>query len=223
MPFFIQFDNYEGWQRVMSGEAVVDGVLFYDVGEEVLVQRLLKRGESSGRSDDNIDVILKRLRTYNDSTVGVVDHFTRLGKVTRIDGTQPVDVVFEHTRAAVEPTVRAELAAYSQLLLDSISRLDWAAYNALVDDSVSCFEPEAAGLLVGKQAHKEVFAAAKAAKRPMHASKVKDAHVTLLGPKHALVAYERVGGSKPAVESRVWRLDELTGRWVNVHFHRSVV
>ena len=59
----------EGWQSVMGSAAEVDGVLFYEVSEDVLVSRLLKRAETSGRSDDNIDTILKRLRTYNESTV----------------------------------------------------------------------------------------------------------------------------------------------------------
>jgi UMP-CMP kinase len=63
------FNNLEGWESVMAGAAAVDGVLYYEVGEDVLVSRLLKRAESSGRSDDNIDTIIKRLRTYNESTV----------------------------------------------------------------------------------------------------------------------------------------------------------
>jgi UMP-CMP kinase len=63
------FNNLDGWYRVMGETAEVDGVLFYEVSEDVLVSRLLKRAESSGRSDDNIDTIIKRLKTYNDSTV----------------------------------------------------------------------------------------------------------------------------------------------------------
>jgi len=33
-----------------------------------MLQRLLKRGETSGRSDDNIESIKKRFKTYNDET-----------------------------------------------------------------------------------------------------------------------------------------------------------
>ena len=47
------FDNLEGWERVVGESAVVDGVLQYEVPEDTMVARLLERGKSSGRSDDN--------------------------------------------------------------------------------------------------------------------------------------------------------------------------
>ena len=82
------FDNLDGWFAVMgrgpAALAHVDGVLQFDVSEEVLVARLLKRGETSGRSDDNAEAIVKRLHTYNESTVAVVAHFEKQGKVTKL-------------------------------------------------------------------------------------------------------------------------------------------
>ena len=228
------FDNLEGWFAVMgqgpAAHAHVDGVLQFDVSEEVLVARLLKRGETSGRSDDNAEAIVKRLRTYNSSTVPVVEHFEKLGQVTRVFGGDPVDVVFERVRAAVEPVVKAEVAAHNQLLLDAIGQLDWPAYDALVEDGVTCFEPEAKGLVAGKELHKSVFASAGAARaaegRGASATRMEGARVTLLGPRNALVAYTRVpapaDAAKPsASESRVWRLGD-DGRWRRVHFHRSL-
>ena len=223
------YDNLDGWFRVMGAgadaHAVVEGVLQFDVGEDVLVQRLLKRGETSGRSDDNIAAIQKRLRTYNDSTVAVVKHFEAEGKVTRIFGGDPVDVVFAKTAAAVAPVVRSEVLAYNQLLLDAIGALDWAAYDALVADDVTCFEPEAAGLVRGKQLHKDVFEQTRKARRIAGNSRatkttMEGAEVTMLGTRSALVKYVRVGGSRPYAESRVWTLGE-GGRWRMQHFHRS--
>ena len=63
------FDNVGGWERVMGDSVVVDGVLQYEAPEDVLVARLLERGKSSGRSDDNEESIRKRLRTYLESTL----------------------------------------------------------------------------------------------------------------------------------------------------------
>ena len=63
------FDNVGGWERVMGDTVVVDGVLQYEAPEDVLVARLLERGKSSGRSDDNEESIRKRLRTYLESTL----------------------------------------------------------------------------------------------------------------------------------------------------------
>ncbi len=197
------FNNLEGWQSVMGGHAEVDGVLFYDVSEETLVSRLLKRAETSGRSDDNIDTILKRLKTYNESTVPVVDYYAKQDKVTRIFGGDPVDVVFARTAAAVEPVIQAEVLGYNALLLDAISFGDWAAYESLVDRDVTCFEPEAAtdGLVRGTDFHKAVFeqaakarAAALASGKPasLYMSSMHSPEVRLLGPKHALVTYTRL-------------------------------
>jgi UMP-CMP kinase len=63
------FENLQGWVAQMEGAAEVDGLLMFDVPEEVMVARLLERGKTSGRSDDNETSIRLRLRTYADSTV----------------------------------------------------------------------------------------------------------------------------------------------------------
>ncbi len=51
----------------MSGVAEVEAVLALECPEEVLISRLLKRGETSGRSDDNVETARKRFRTYNEA------------------------------------------------------------------------------------------------------------------------------------------------------------
>lgn len=59
-------------------------VLFFDVSEDTLVKRCLKRAETSGRSDDNIETIKKRLATYNNATAPVVDHYKMKGKLVHV-------------------------------------------------------------------------------------------------------------------------------------------
>ena len=46
--------------KVMGDFVSVEFVLFFDCPEAVMESRLLKRGETSGRSDDNIESIKKR-------------------------------------------------------------------------------------------------------------------------------------------------------------------
>ena len=60
-------------------------MLFFDCPEDVLVARLLNRSQTSGRDDDNIESIRKRLVTYANETMPVFDHFAAQGKVHRID------------------------------------------------------------------------------------------------------------------------------------------
>ena len=57
-------ENLAAWEKLMSDKVEVPLFLHLVCSEEVMLQRVLKRGESSGRLDDNIDSIKKRLQTY---------------------------------------------------------------------------------------------------------------------------------------------------------------
>ena len=56
-------------------------VLMFQCSEEVMVERLRKRGEVSGRVDDNDETIRKRLHTFTKSTLPVIQHYQAHGKV----------------------------------------------------------------------------------------------------------------------------------------------
>ena len=100
------FDNLRGWQDAMpEAEFHVQGVLFFDCNERVMEQRLLERGKTSGRADDNADAIGKRFRTYLDSTLPVVQYYEQQNKVFKVDATLGVDDVFAATSAVVRPLV----------------------------------------------------------------------------------------------------------------------
>ncbi|VDL58411.1 unnamed protein product [Hymenolepis diminuta] len=47
-------------------------------------QRLLKRGETSGRADDNEATIVQRLKIFEEKTAPVIDHYTKKGKVIKV-------------------------------------------------------------------------------------------------------------------------------------------
>ena len=66
------FENAEGWAEIVGDSADVLFILFLNVSEEVMEQRLLKRGETSGRVDDKVDVIKKRFNTYMSKTMPVL-------------------------------------------------------------------------------------------------------------------------------------------------------
>ena len=80
-------------------------VLFFATTEEVMLQRLLKRGETSGREDDNIESIKKRFNTYKRDTMPVIEHYTTSKKVAEVDASGTVDEVYQEaskaTRAAL--------------------------------------------------------------------------------------------------------------------------
>ncbi|KAI9914426.1 hypothetical protein PsorP6_007807 [Peronosclerospora sorghi] len=100
------FDNLQGWQDAMpEDEFQVQGVLFFDCSERVMEERLLERGKTSGRTDDNAEAIRKRFHTYLDSTMPVIMHYEKQNKVFKVDATPGPDAVFEATSALIEPIV----------------------------------------------------------------------------------------------------------------------
>jgi UMP-CMP kinase len=68
-------NNLSGWQQVVGDELQVVGVLFYDCPEDVMEARLLERGKTSGRTDDNIESIRKRFRTYQNETKPILEYY----------------------------------------------------------------------------------------------------------------------------------------------------
>lgn len=69
-------------------------VLFYTTTEEVMLKRLLKRGETSGREDDNEESIKKRFQVYKETTMPVIEYYEKLQKVAEIDSSTSVDEVY---------------------------------------------------------------------------------------------------------------------------------
>ena len=57
-------------------------------------KRLLHRGQSSGRVDDNEETIKQRLQTFHQVTKPVIDHYDKQNKLKRIDSERSPDVVF---------------------------------------------------------------------------------------------------------------------------------
>jgi UMP-CMP kinase len=73
-------------------------VLFYDCPEEEMQKRLLERGKTSGRADDNSESIKKRFRTFIETSMPVVDYYEKEGRVVKIDATPAPAKVYEETR-----------------------------------------------------------------------------------------------------------------------------
>lgn len=64
----------------------VHAVVGLEVDEDELVRRMLERGKASGRSDDNIDTIRKRLDVYHSQTAPLRDFYRAKGTYHPIDG-----------------------------------------------------------------------------------------------------------------------------------------
>ena len=76
-------------------KAPIAVMLALEVSEEELVKRLMKRGETSGRSDDtNESVIRARIAEYHKKTAVVADYYRKFDKVTMVEGEGSIDEIF---------------------------------------------------------------------------------------------------------------------------------
>jgi len=88
-------DNLQGWNKVMSGKVNLQFVLFFDCPLEICTDRILKRGATSGRVDDNLDSLKKRFNTYSNETKPIIDHYDKLNLVRKVDATRGEEDVYK--------------------------------------------------------------------------------------------------------------------------------
>lgn len=95
-------DNLQGWNRKMEEKVQLLFVLFFECSEDQCVERCLKRGESSGRSDDNLESLKKRFNTYINDTMPIIEHYRKQDLVKPVDAAPAPDQVFEAVKVAFE-------------------------------------------------------------------------------------------------------------------------
>lgn len=84
-------------------EAVVKSqfTLFFDCPEDEMEKRLIKRGETSGRADDNVESIKKRFKTFIDTSMPVVEYFEKEGRVVKVSATKSPQEVYEEVKVKI--------------------------------------------------------------------------------------------------------------------------
>ena len=80
----------------------VHSVIGLEVADEELMERLIKRGAESGRSDDNPETIGNRLKVYHSTTSPLRDYYTAEGTYRAIQGSGRVDEIFPRITEAIE-------------------------------------------------------------------------------------------------------------------------
>ncbi|KAI8457657.1 adenylate kinase isoenzyme 1 [Phakopsora pachyrhizi] len=70
-------------------------VLFLVCPEDELLSRLMERGKTSGREDDNEESIKKRFKTFVETSMPVVEYYEKQGKVIRVDSDRPIGEVYK--------------------------------------------------------------------------------------------------------------------------------
>ena len=72
------------------------------VDENELIKRLIMRGQTSGRCDDNLETIKKRLDVYHTLTEPVNEFYKNSGKYISIDGMGTIAEIFNRISATID-------------------------------------------------------------------------------------------------------------------------
>jgi len=101
---------FDGYPRTVSQAEFLDkmlvsqgysisGAIDLDADDEVLVRRILNRGRSSGRRDDNEAIARKRIKIYHEKTQVLETYYRDQGKLYLIQGDFPVEGTWEIVKA----------------------------------------------------------------------------------------------------------------------------
>ncbi len=72
----------------------IDVVISLRVSDDELIKRIILRGETSGRADDNEAVIRERLEIYHKNVDDIMDFYKNNGKLHEVDGEGAPQEVF---------------------------------------------------------------------------------------------------------------------------------
>ena len=79
----------------------VSTVIGLEVEDEELIKRIILRGKTSGRADDNEETARKRLATYYSQTLPLKDFYVQAGKYAAIPGMGSIDEIYTSIQEAI--------------------------------------------------------------------------------------------------------------------------
>lgn len=82
--------------------AQLDAVVGLEVADNELIDRMIKRGQQTGRADDNPQTISNRLKVYHSQTQPLRDYYMKRGKYHAIAGSGSVDDIFDAITAELD-------------------------------------------------------------------------------------------------------------------------
>lgn len=80
----------------------VSTVIGLEVEDAELIKRIIARGKTSGRADDNEETAKKRLDTYYSQTLPLKDFYIKEGKYAKIEGMGTIDAIYADIKMAID-------------------------------------------------------------------------------------------------------------------------
>ena len=92
--------------------------LYFRASDGTMLKRMRKRGETSGRVDDNEVTMRERLKTFRQHSKPVVNHYRRAGKLIEVDAEESSEVVFRETIDAIKEYLLKVFLFFLRCVLD---------------------------------------------------------------------------------------------------------
>ena len=99
-------DNIDGWIEIFGDNYNLITSIILDCDEKELEKRLIERAKSSGRIDDNYEVIKKRFKTHIEESKPIEDQLKKMGTYIEIDGKNSINDVFNKIVAKLEKILK---------------------------------------------------------------------------------------------------------------------
>nr|WP_321407001.1 adenylate kinase [uncultured Carboxylicivirga sp.] len=111
---------FDGFPRTVAQAEALNGLLTdhgrslsallnLEVENDELIERLVLRGQTSGRSDDNKETIKKRLEVYEAQTLPVMDFYKKKGVYKSVKGVGDIEEIFANICQVLDKVVEAEV------------------------------------------------------------------------------------------------------------------
>lgn len=242
------FDNLDGWTRYMtksddmndntnsndvsdtdtndSDASVVWGVLFYDCPLPVLEKRVMERSKDSGRSDDNLESLRKRFKTFQAETVPVIDTLKEIEKksssllrVIDIQGQESKEKVWEESQKSMNSFIQNDVLSANLRLLEAISINDVDHYRNLCDNKM--FSDVDVHKNNNENSDRSIMTIQEGGENDTFKEIIVNcAEMTFITPKKVSVSYDRTSNSGVTFrETRIWSFQGSKG-WRMIHFFR---
>jgi adenylate kinase len=85
----------------------LDAILFFDLPDDVAIERMRGRAVQEGRADDTPEAMARRLEIYHEETEPVVEHYRATGKLVPLHAERTVEDVWNEIQDALEQVVAA--------------------------------------------------------------------------------------------------------------------
>ena len=91
-------DNVQGWAEIIGDSAQVAKVLYFEVSDKTMGDRIAERSLTGQRNDDNPETLRKRGLQFQNEQMPVIQEYEKMGLVAKLDGNKTEEQVFQDVK-----------------------------------------------------------------------------------------------------------------------------